>query len=109
MSLHTKNQHPRLSRSPRKVREAEEEEEKRRRENNNSVNSGHYVCHAVHLQCCMGSTRTSLKLRCWKWTGKGLEGEEGGGGWWFECRFLTCIGSEYREERTRGKGGGGDE
>jgi hypothetical protein len=32
-----------------------------RLDQNNSVNSGHYVCLAAHLQCHLGSVRTSLR------------------------------------------------
>jgi hypothetical protein len=49
-----------LSRSPGKVRGSKEEEEEKKRENNNSVNSGHYVCLAAHLQRQPGSARSSL-------------------------------------------------
>ena len=46
ISAHTNFHDPRSTPSGTKVREAEEEKRE-----NNSVNRGHYVCHAVHLQC----------------------------------------------------------
>jgi hypothetical protein len=55
---HSKIHNPRSTPCGRKIREREERRKKERE--NNTVNRGHYVCHAAHLQRRTGSARTTI-------------------------------------------------